>query len=77
MGNIFSTEFKNKKYQPVGGAYKLTPEEAQYLSEEIPVENDDRIPIDTTTRGDYRLYVKNKDLRKFIKDLTKLLTGKI
>ncbi|MDK6785931.1 hypothetical protein QP352_14700 [Enterococcus faecalis] len=58
---------RTKKYQPVGGAYKLTPEEAQYLSEEIPVENDDRIPIDTTTRGDYRLYVKNKDLRKFIK----------
>lgn len=58
---------RTKKYQPVGGAYKLIPEEAQYLSEEIPVENDDRIPIDTTTRGDYRLYVKNKDLRKFIK----------
>lgn len=58
---------RTKKYQPVGGAYKLTPEEAQYLSEEIPVENEDRIPIDTTTRGDYRLYVKNKDLRKFIK----------
>ena len=58
---------RTKKYQPVGGAYKLEPKEAQYLSEKIPVEDDDRIPIDTTTRGDYRLYVKNKDLRRFIK----------
>ncbi|WP_396127260.1 SMODS-associated NUDIX domain-containing protein [Enterococcus faecalis] len=62
---------RTKKYQPVGGAYKLKPKEAQYLSEEIPVENDDRIPIDTTTRGDYRLYVKNKDLRNFIKRFDK------
>ena len=62
---------RTKKYQPVGGAYKLEPKEAQYLSEKIPVEDDDRIPIDTTTRGDYRLYVKNKDLRKFIKRFDK------
>lgn len=62
---------RTKKYQPVGGAYKLEPKEAQYLSEEIPVEDDDRIPIDTTTRGDYRLYVKNKDLRRFIKRFDK------
>lgn len=62
---------RTKKYQPVGGAYKLEPKEAQYLSEKIPVEDDDRIPIDTTTRGDYRLYVKNKDLRRFIKRFDK------
>ena len=62
---------RTKKYQPVGGAYKLEPKEAQYLSEKIPVEDDDRIPIDTTTIGDYRLYVKNKDLRRFIKRFDK------
>ncbi|MDA2899951.1 hypothetical protein PEG84_12770 [Lactococcus lactis] len=62
---------RTKKYQPVGGSYKLEPKEAQYLSEKIPVEDDDRIPIDTTTRGDYRLYVKNKDLRRFIKRFDK------
>ena len=62
---------RTEKYQPVGGAYKLEPKEAQYLSEKIPVEDDDRIPIDTTTRGDYRLYVKNKDLRRFIKRFDK------
>ena len=62
---------RTEKYQPVGGAYKLEPKEAQYLSEKIPVEDDDRIPIDTTTIGDYRLYVKNKDLRKFIKRFDK------
>ncbi|HBM5480080.1 TPA: HU-CCDC81 and SPOR domain-containing protein [Enterococcus faecium] len=58
---------KSDKYQPVGGAYKLEKEEAQYLSEKIPVENDDKIPVDETTKGDYRLYVKNKNLRKFVK----------
>lgn len=62
---------KSDKYQPVGGAYKLEKEEAQYLSEKIPVENDDKIPVDETTKGDYRLYVKNKNLRKFVKRFDK------
>ncbi|MFB5311079.1 SMODS-associated NUDIX domain-containing protein [Enterococcus casseliflavus] len=62
---------KSSKYQPVGGAYKLKKEESQYLSEKLPVENDDKIPIDETTKGDYRLYVKNKDLRKFVKRFDK------
>lgn len=62
---------KSGKYQPVGGAYKLKTEEIQYLSENISVEDDDKIPIDDTTKGDYRLYVKNKDLRKFVKRFDK------
>jgi len=62
------------KYQPVGGAYKFQKAEADYLRDNIPVENDDRIPVDKITRRDYRLWVKNKYLRKFIRrfDKTKL-----
>lgn len=62
---------RTKKYQPVGGAYKFELEEASYLAKHIPVENDDRIPVDKTTKRDYRLLVKNKDLRKFVKRFDK------
>lgn len=62
---------RTKKFQPVGGAYKFTKKEADYLSKNIPVEDDDRIPVDQTTKRDYRLLVKNKDLRKFIKRFDK------
>lgn len=58
---------RSAKYQPVGGAYKFYSEEAQFLANNIPVENDDRIPVDKITNGDYRLLVKSKDLRKFVK----------
>lgn len=58
---------RTKKYQPVGGAYKLSKKETEYLSQKIPVENDDRIPVDRITKLDYRLLVKNKDLRKFVR----------
>lgn len=62
---------RSQKFQPVGGAYKLTKAEANYLGNNIPVEDDDRIPIDETTRFDYRLFVKNKDLRKFVRRFNK------
>lgn len=62
---------RTKKFQPVGGAYKFTEEEAAYLSANIPVENDDRIPVNKITKRDYRLLVKNKDLRKFVKRFNK------
>ncbi|MDU9264452.1 SMODS-associated NUDIX domain-containing protein [Staphylococcus pseudintermedius] len=62
---------RSKKYQPVGGAYKFELEEANYLAEHIPVENDDRIPVDQITKRDYRLLVKSKDLRKFVKRFDK------
>lgn len=58
---------RSKKYQPVGGTYKFELEEANYLAEHIPVENDDRIPVDELTKLDYRLLVKSKDLRNFVK----------
>lgn len=62
---------RTKKYQPVGGAYQFTKEEKKYLSDYIPVENDDRIPVDEVTNLDYRLLVKNKDLRMFVKRFNK------
>lgn len=62
---------RSGKYQPVGGAYKFCEEEADYLRDNIPVENDNRIPVDKITKRDYRLFVKNKLLRKFIKRFNK------
>ncbi|MCD8898633.1 hypothetical protein K2V78_14815 [Mammaliicoccus sciuri] len=58
---------RSEKYQPVGGTYKFELKEANYLAEHIPVENDDRIPVDQLTKRDYRLLVKSKDLRNFVK----------
>lgn len=62
---------RTKKYQPVGGAYKFTEQEEAYLRDNIPVENDDRIPGNRITKRDYRLLVKNKYLRKFIRRFNK------
>jgi uncharacterized protein YhhL (DUF1145 family) len=58
---------RSKKYQPVGGAYKFYKNEADYLSENIPAESDDCIPVDEITKRDYRLIIENKNLRAFIK----------
>lgn len=62
---------RTKKYQPVGGTYKFYKEEADYLRDNIPVENDDRIPVDEITKRDYRLLVKNRDLRNFVRRFNK------
>lgn len=57
---------RTHKYQPVGGTYKFDKKEARYLAQNIPVENDDRIPVDKITKRDYRLLVKSKDLKRFM-----------
>lgn len=62
---------RTNKYQPVGGTYKFLEEERKYLSNNIPVEDDDKIPVNKITKFDYRLLVKNKDLRKFVKRFNK------
>ncbi|AXN35085.1 SMODS-associated NUDIX domain-containing protein [Latilactobacillus curvatus] len=56
-----------KRFQPVGGTYKYYEKEAQYLRTNFSIENDDRIPVNENSKDDYRLYVKNKQLRKFVK----------
>lgn len=62
---------RTNKYQPVGGTYKFRKEEADYLRDNIPVENDDRIQVDKITEYDYRLLVKNEYLRKFVRRFNK------
>lgn len=62
---------RTKKYQPVGGTYKFAKPEAIYLRDNIPCENDDRIPVDEITKRDYRLLVKNEYLRKFVRRFNK------
>jgi hypothetical protein len=37
----------------------------------FPAESDNRIPVDEVTKRDYRLLVKNKDLRRFVKRFNK------
>lgn len=62
---------RTKKYQPVGGAYKFSEKEKYYLSNTFSLEDDDRIPVGELTKLDYRLFVKNKDLRNFFKRFNK------
>ena len=62
---------RSKKYQPVGGGDKFSEKERDYLSDTFSLEDDDRIPVDEITKLDYRLFVKNKDLRNFFKRFNK------
>lgn len=55
------------KFQPVGGVYKFKDEEARYLRQEFSSEDDDKIPVDESSKGDYRLQFKNQHLRKFVR----------
>ncbi|MEE3699150.1 hypothetical protein V2H32_09090, partial [Streptococcus uberis] len=58
-------------FQPVGGAYKFNSKENEYLRENISFEYDKNIPVDEVTEFDYRLRIKNKDLRKFFERFDK------
>lgn len=55
------------KYQPVGGVYKMLGNEKQELKNQFHVMDDDKIPIDKSSRDDYRLRIENRYLRKFDK----------
>ena len=71
-GKYFLVQNKRTtKYQPVGGAYKFNKLEADYLRKHFSIENDDCIPVDRLTELDYRLLVKNSDLRKFVRRFNK------
>lgn len=54
------------KFQPVGGVYKFYESEANELKNRFHVIDDDKIPIDKSSRDDYRLRLKIKYLRKFV-----------
>ncbi len=55
------------KYQPVGGVYKFQSSEKSELKNLFHVIDDNKIPIDDSSRDDYRLRMENKYLRKFVK----------
>ena len=55
------------KYQPVGGVYKMEGNEKVTLKNLFHVIDDNKIPIDKSSRDDYRLQMENKYLRKFVK----------
>lgn len=55
------------KYQPVGGVYKLYGDERIYLNNSFHVVDDNKIPIDESSRDDYRLQMPCRYLRSFIK----------
>ena len=54
------------KYQPVGGVYKLLKDEKMELKNLYHVMDDDKIPIDRSSRNDYRLRMENRYLRRFM-----------
>ena len=55
------------KYQPVGGVYKLLENEKLELKNTCHIMDDDKIPIDKSSRDDYRLRMESRYLRKFVK----------
>lgn len=59
------------KYQPVGGVYKMKPEEAVVLRQKYSASDDDKIPIDESSKLDYRIWVPDRFLRKFVRRFDK------
>ncbi len=54
------------KYQPIGGVYKLTGDERIELNNRYHVIDDDKVPIDESSRDDYRLQMPSRYLKKFM-----------
>lgn len=59
------------KFQPVGDVYKMHDTEAQYLRQQFYAADDNSTPMDRSSKGDYRLRLKNRYLRKFVKRFDK------
>lgn len=55
------------RYQPVGGVYKYYGSEGEYLKNTYHIEPDDKIKTDSTSKNDYRFYVKDKYIKDFVK----------
>lgn len=64
---LVKNERGTEKYQPVGGVYKLLENEKMELRNRYQVKDDNKIPIDQSSRDDYRLRMENRYLRKFVK----------
>lgn len=59
------------KYQPVGGVYKMNDSEKRFLASKYGCMDDNMITIDDSSKNDYRLRVKNRYLRGFVKRFNK------
>ena len=61
------------KFQPVGGVYKFEDDEKIVLQNDFHIIDDEKIPLTESSRNDYRLQMKNKYLRRFVKRFEKEL----
>lgn len=59
------------KYQPVGGAYKTTKKEKTYLKENFYLSEDNKIPVDVSSKNDYRMFIPASKLKAFVKRFDK------
>ena len=59
------------KYQPVGGVYKMNDSEKRFLASKYGCMDANMITIDDSSKNDYRLRVKNRYLRDFVKRFNK------
>lgn len=64
---LVKNERQTGKFQPVGGVYKLKSNEKTELKNLFHVMDDNKVPIDESSRNDYRLRMENRYLRKFVK----------
>ena len=55
-----------EKYQPVGGVYKFYYSEKYLLKKRFHVMDDNKVPIDNSSRDDYRLRMENGFLLDFV-----------
>lgn len=55
-----------EKYQPVGGVYKFNYSEKGLLKKRFHVMDDNKVPIDDSSRDDYRLRMENRFLLEFV-----------
>ena len=56
-----------QKFQPVGGAYKFNEDEKLYLEDKFYINSDSCIKIDNISKNDYRLKIRSRDLKKFVR----------
>lgn len=68
---LVKNERGTKKYQPVGGVYKLKGNEKIELKNLYHIKDDNKVSIDESSCNDYRLRIESKYLRKFVKRFDK------
>lgn len=64
---LIQSSRKTGRYQPIGGVYKYNDSEGEFLKKTYHIEPDDKIKTDSTSKNDYRFYVKDKYIKDFVK----------